>query len=437
MSTSSTASEPRGAPAPASLRLRLALAFGLLAAALAAALSLVLGHYASAAARQEIGRYLTRLAVEYRDKLDASLGERMDDVVTLARLDTSVPDADSPERRRARIEQMMRNPDFAWMGYVAPSGRVEIAAHHLLEGVDVSQRPWFHAGLERPVLLDAHEAQLLARLLPATPEPRRFVDLAVPIAGGRGVVAAHVDFSWAERLRRDIERGAQGDAAFDLLLVSRDGSVLIGPRGLVGTRVPLPRRANTRAAVAQWPGGDAFLVGASLSRGIGSGLDLGWMTVARQRAELAFAPVARLQRAILWAGLALTLAAIAAGWLLATRLARPLEAIADAAKQIADGKPRVALPRLRDNREVARLADALRAMLAHLSAQAESLRQAQDRLERRVHERTAELVKAQAELELEIADTMVAREDAARAREQLAARRGPDGSKNEPQEARP
>jgi diguanylate cyclase (GGDEF)-like protein/PAS domain S-box-containing protein len=143
------------------------------------------------------------------------------------------------------------------------------------------------------------------------------------------------------------------------------------------------------------------------------------VSIARKRQDVAFAPVYALQRAILWAGLALALAGIGIGWLLAARLARPLELLAAAAGDIAAGKHRAVLPRLDNNREVTRLSEALRAMLAHLREQAETLREAQDRMEYRVRERTAELVELQAQLELEIADTMVARDDVSKAREQL------------------
>src|SRR5262249_21477544 len=97
-----------------------------------------------------------------------------------------------------------------------------------------------------------------------------------------------------------------------------------------------------------------------------------------------------------------------------------LESLATAATAIAAGEHRTTLPRLQDNLEMARLSDSLRAMLAHLREQSESLREAQDRLDQRVRERTAELVKLQAQLELEVADTMVARDDASKAHEQLA-----------------
>jgi HAMP domain-containing protein len=302
MNTSSTGS---------SLRVQLALAFGALAGVLAVTLSLAIGHYASEAARVEIGHSLARLAVEYRDRLDTG---------------------------------------------------------------------------------------------PAA------------AAGGR------LDLAWAERLRADIEADAPASGPFELMLVQGDGSVIVGPPALLGKKVPMPVgvRVGAPVAIEHWPDGDGFLAGGSASRGTGNGLDLAWVSIARKRQDVAFAPVAALQRAILWAGLALALAGIGAGWLLAARLARPLEALAAAAGEIAAGKHRAALPRLTDNLEVARLSEALRAMLGHVREQAEELREARDRLEHRVRERTAELVELQAQLELEIADTMLARDDAAKANERLA-----------------
>ncbi|MES1162705.1 MAG: hypothetical protein ABUL50_06550, partial [Rhizobacter sp.] len=75
--------------------MQLALAFGALAAALAVALSLVIGHYASETARDEISRYLTRLAIEYRDKLDAGPA-RPNDLERAARLRAGIESYSQP-----------------------------------------------------------------------------------------------------------------------------------------------------------------------------------------------------------------------------------------------------------------------------------------------------------------------------------------------------
>jgi methyl-accepting chemotaxis protein len=221
------------------------------------------------------------------------------------------------------------------------------------------------------------------------------------------------DLPAARRLRTRLEASVDASLPLELLLLGRDGVVLAGPPALEGAKVALPSEGDGRAAVQRWPDGVRYLVAAAPQ-------ESGRIAIARARADDAFVPVAELRRALLWAGLVLALAGITAGWILATRHARPLEALTRAAQEIASGNDRIELPPLDDNQEVQRLAEALRAMLSRLRAQAESLRDAQDRLQRRVHERTAELVKAQAQLELEVAEAKLARDELARAHEQLA-----------------
>jgi methyl-accepting chemotaxis protein len=218
------------------------------------------------------------------------------------------------------------------------------------------------------------------------------------------------DIGAARGLREKVENSVDASLPVELLLLGRDGVVLAGPAGLEGAKIALPAE---RGGVQRWPDGVRYLVAAVPAAGQ-------WIAIARARADDAFAPVARLRRSLLWAGLILTLGGITAGWILATRHARPLEVLTRAAQEIASGNDRIELPPLDDNQEVQRLAEALRAMLSRLRAQAESLREAQDRLQRRVHERTAELVKAQAQLELEVAEAKLARDELARAHDELA-----------------
>jgi methyl-accepting chemotaxis protein len=216
----------------------------------------------------------------------------------------------------------------------------------------------------------------------------------------------------ARRARSALEASADPALALELMLIAADGTVLVGPPALEGVRL------SARGALREqrWPDGRDYLAASVAARGDGEP----WSTLARARADAAFAFADELQRAVLWAALVLTLVGVGAGWIFATRHARPLERLTRAAQQIAAGSDRVELPPLDDNREVMRLAEALRAMVARLRAQAESLREAQDRLQRRVHERTAELVKVQAELELQVAEAKLAQEQLAR---ELAERR--------------
>ncbi|MGY4403602.1 hypothetical protein [Bradyrhizobium sp. USDA 3315] len=70
---------------------------------------------------------------------------------------------------------------YSWLGIADLEGRVLAARDGMLEGASVAQRPWFRRGVDAPAAVDVHEAQLLASLLPASPEPLRFIDLAAPL----------------------------------------------------------------------------------------------------------------------------------------------------------------------------------------------------------------------------------------------------------------
>ena len=299
------------------MRVRLATAFGALAGTLCVLLAFSVGEAGRELARIETGRYLSRLAIEYQDRLDEGIAHRR----------------------------------------------------------------------------------------------------AAPLPASRGAMG--VDLAWARGLREAIEASTAAALPAELMLVGPNGVVLIGPIDIEGSKIAFASaQAHSEAILQRWPDGELYLVAASPAR-ISERLP-GWTTVARTRADGPFAAATRLQGSILWAGLFLSLAGMAAGWILATRHVRPLEALTSAAQQIASGNDRIELPQLDGNREIARLAEALRVMLSRLRAQAESLREAQDRLQRRVHERTAELVKVQAQLQLEVAEAKLARDDLARAHEQLA-----------------
>lgn len=237
----------------------------------------------------------------------------------------------------------------------------------------------------------------------------------------RGRSGAGLDLSSARKSRAAIEASADPALPVELMLVGRDGTVLVGPEDLEGAILALP--GNGPAAV-RGRDGQLYLVAASAAPPAQGSAAPVWSTFARTRADLAFAPATALQRDILWAGLLLALAGIAAGWVLGTRHALPLEALTRAAQEIVRGNDRAELPSLDDSPEIERLAQALRAMLLRLRMQAASLEDAQQHLQRRVHERTAALVKLQAELQLEVAEAKLARDDLARAHEELASRLG-------------
>ena len=413
-----------------SLRIRLALGLGLLAVVLTGALALVIGELATALARKEIGQYLTRLSIEMRDKLDTGMAKRMAEVELLASLDARLDRTRNPGMRATLIEELKRTTtDYAWVGYTDAAGKVQVSLNGMLQGQDVSTRPWFRRGLAGPFAGDVHDVKALAGLLPKEGAgPPRFVDVAFPLReSGRtyGVVGAHISWGWATRMRDSIESYARPEAPFELLVVSSAGVVLLGPQSLLGTALTLDELSPTRlraydARLEEWPDGITYLTGTSATRGFGTYQGLGWIVIARQRADFAFAPVRLLQQRIAIAGGLIALLAILLGGLIATRVSKPLAEIGIAANAISRGSRRVQIPSGGGYTEVDHLAVSLRTMLSSLTRHEEDLRQAQEQLEVRVKARTAELAKARAEIELEAAEHAMARDEAAAAKDRLA-----------------
>jgi PAS domain-containing protein len=346
------------------LRAWLAVALGAAGGLLCVLLALGIGERAAAIAREANARVLTRLAADFRERIDYALEQRLSELKLLA-------------LRRERPDVARRQGGFDSIAY--------------LEG----------ASLSRPTVVDRGEGTLA---------------LAVPLPGRAGALVATLGPAWLEGIRASLATAT--DAPAELILVDQRGAVIAGPPALRGAWLALGDTRSAAVALERWPDGQRYLVATSNAPGGEAGL--GWRSVARLSAAAAQAPAGELQRAILWSGLALTLLGLCAGWVLATRHARPLVALTRAAQKIAAGDDRVELPALDDYEEITRLARALREMLARLRAQSESLRLGREELRRRVHERTAELVRARAELELEVADARLAREELARANERFA-----------------
>ncbi|UUZ54850.1 hypothetical protein LP419_02225 [Massilia sp. H-1] len=102
-------------------------------------------------------------------------------------------------------------PTYAWIGVTDVHGTVTVATGGLLEGVDVSQRPWFGDAFRGNYLHDVHEAVLLAKLLPTNgSELQRFSTLpsptAMPKATWLSVLATHLSWQWAKEVQASVLR---------------------------------------------------------------------------------------------------------------------------------------------------------------------------------------------------------------------------------------
>ncbi|MBD2101635.1 cache domain-containing protein [Leptolyngbya sp. FACHB-261] len=336
-----------------SLKARLGLAIGGSTFALSLLAGLAISHTVKVQEEASIGRSLSELAYQMADKLDRGMFERYRDIQILATLDPVRASGYAPATRCALLEKLqLTYPDYAWIGLTNPQGIVLASTGTLMEGQNVSKRPWFSGAKAGPYVGDVHEAKLLAKLLPnPTQEPLRFVDVAVPVTNFQGdfqgVVGAHLSWSWAREVKSSLLGLSEQQNQVEVLVLNRAGQVLLGPSlepkqllNLASFQAALASQKSYR--VEDWPDGRTYLSGVVRSQGYRNYPGLGWTVLVRQPAQVAFAPVRALQfQLFAWtAGLGVLFAGL--GWILAGCLADPMLVLltaSDKARSILKSQP--------------------------------------------------------------------------------------------------
>lgn len=397
-------------PRSAGLRQWLGLTYGVLAVGLVALLAWRLEHMATRSLEEDIGLRLEARAQALASRVDRGLFERLNDMRAMALL----PGMDDPLASESTLRDLfdlmqLNYPDFVWIGATDAQGRVLVANRGLLEGVDVSARPWFAAARKEPYVGDIHEAALLSKLITRPGgEPLRLIDVAAPIHDDHGevtgVLGAHLSWRWAEGLVEEQTRPSRANDPVDVIFIDSQGRVTLGPEALLGTVPDLPSvravLADQRGAVREtWPDGD-FLVGYVQTNGHDIYGRLGWSVLVRKQAELALQPVAELSRQIWLASAVLLLAFLLVSTLMARLIGTPLHSLAVAARRIQAREPGAAFPPERGYREARELTGAMRSLVDDLTTHEHELMELTTQLEQRVRERTQALSEANAQLEV-------------------------------------
>jgi len=382
----------------------LALAFTLLTVALSVLLVTVIERRNIEQVKSNIGHSLAELALQTSDKLERGMYERYREVRLMAQRRGLRPETPL-KRRRETLSQLQDSYGYySWIGVAGLDGKVQVAAKGLLEGADVSRRPWFGRALKGVHAGDVHEAVLLAKFLPQQQEPWRFVDVAftVPDDAGRadGVLGVHLSWQWARDVERSVIAPIAARRQVEALIVDAKGVVLLGPEGWQGKTLSLDSLKSAQAQkedgylVEKWPDGVSYLVGFARGHGYAEYPGLGWTVLVRQTVDDAYAPVRRLSEYGLTAGILLAGLCSIAGVLVARRITRPLDELARSARGIREGEPVTISPGRGGYEEVETLSGTLNALVADLVRRRGELEDLNATLELRVEQRTRELEQA-------------------------------------------
>jgi signal transduction histidine kinase len=401
--------DPRRSLAAAIGWLLFALSIGIVVVA-----SLWVGDIVRSNVLDQRGRQLDRTAERVAGELNLNLALRLQSVRAVAAMFATELRDENRATLRTILENLQRSsPEFRWIGVADASGRVLAATQGLVEGTVVSGEPWFELGLTGARIGEVRRAPPAAGMPSAAPESAagRLVSLIAPVidGGGRtvGVVGTQMSTGWLQDLAAVPGPGPRTTAGTAALLLDADGTVLVGPPGLVGKHwnsSPDSPDADesffadeSGFAPPEWTSrvertadGHRYLVARATPATRDAVHALGWHVVVLEPLHEATRQARPLQIRIAVILLGLGLLAAVLGAVLARRLTRDLEAIARSAAAIRTGATqRIAVPSGRN--EAARLGRALDDLLTSLQREQRALQTLNAELDRRVAARTREI----------------------------------------------
>lgn len=373
------------AEAFASVKLRVSVLLALIIISLATLISIVAGRVALLQLEGEISDALQQTASQMIYQLDTSMFERYREMQIISDLIVS-PDISNEQTRSLLNTLQDTYENYSWIGITDTNGIVQISTDNVLEGVDVSARPWFQNGRGRVFLGDRHEAVLLADILYKDQElPVYFVDIAYPLIDEEGklmgVLGAHINWGWVASVKDQMvsHNGAE------VLIVDQSNEILADPGQRISFNT-LPNQLVSHINTGQpgyttttMEGQRDYVVGYAKSEGYLDYPGFGWSVLIRKPIDVAYQPAYRLGQQIFLIGLAAAAGFMVIGWFITGRLVEPLIAISNAANRIQRGELDVAIPIIRGRDEVATLSIAMNNLVRNLIQQIKARKHSEDR----------------------------------------------------------
>lgn len=388
-----------------SFRNRLLILFAGMSFILGLCITLYIGKTASAQMSKSSGQTLYIAAKSISNTLANSLTEREREMVLLSQSPFFAEADFQNPRVQQQLDQVKTSYKYyAWIGIADPDGQVAVAANQLLQGADVSERPWFIHGSKQVYLGDVHKAVLLAKKIKAINpnEPMRFIDFATPIYDPhtkklKGVLAVHADWSWASHVLSSSLSENSAQRGIEVFIVNQQGEILYPFKSIGQVQPPVSKKHKANYFVDNWSEDQQYLTTdvPVLSQ---TQMNLGWHVVIRQPMSMALTEVKSLQHKILAIGFILSLLLLLLTYKLANRFSRPIETLAQSAHAVEKGQEDIRFETQTSIREIKGLSQSLQSMTDTLLTQKHQLLDANATLEQKVAERTHELQVANVEL---------------------------------------
>lgn len=314
-----------------SLRERLALAMGAFVLITGLGVTVLMEQRLAHGLQQSAQQRLTYEAKDIAHSIEADLNERRLEIARLALVLGAAEVVHASTSQQIFDSLLDRVPAYAWIGLTNARGEVVASSGGLLRGTNVAQRPWYVNGSQREFLGDPHTAKLLAPLMPSPVqgEPLRFFDVATPVQNVKGqpqgVLGAHLYTDWIRQVvQAALSRRTNDPVPMEIFVADGSGQRLY----------QYPSRKHDELAVFLKASEDGrhLLVTESINV-LSDGDGPQWSVVARVDTAEAFASVNGNRREMLVATPVVAALLMLATWLVAGRMAKPMERLADLARQ--------------------------------------------------------------------------------------------------------
>jgi len=373
-----------------SVRARLLWMLSLTGLVISLLLSYFVGEQSTRQLRNDRGLLLAEIASQMATELDKGLFERYREIMIFSALDAIRDPHISQNAKRTLLEKLQSSyKDYAWIGIADGQGNITIGTGHLLEGISVAKRDWFTEGSKGPYAGDVHDAFLLASIL-KRPEndglPLRLVDISMPIRDDQGkllgVICAHLSWDWANQVRASLLKPLIHDRALDVVVLNREGHILLGTSHLPVKPEPLKLDSVTAAQagknsyeVERWVDGQPYLVGYARGNGHDYYPGLGWMVLVREDIGSAFASANQVARNTLLISVGFASLFVLLLWPVINRSLGTMLGITRAADRIRHGEQGAQIPEVQGTDEAAALSASLRKLVTTLENQKSELRE--------------------------------------------------------------
>ncbi|MCU7836668.1 MAG: EAL domain-containing protein [gamma proteobacterium symbiont of Taylorina sp.] len=354
--------------------------------------TILLSHFVSQYSSEQIikdqGLLLKEVALSMANRLGQDMNTRSAEIEFLAHMEL-IRNPSTPLEQKLKIFEDMKRayPYYAWLGMTDDKGNILTGTDGLLIGKNVFKRTWFIEGSKGLHFGDAHDAFLLAKLMPKPKWddlPLRLVDVSAPILDKQGnllgVICGHLSVDWAFEARIRMLGNLSKDSV-DLIVLNKEGKVLMGTPSLPSLEVDLSAlqswqdiNKDNDAIVETWPDNQNYLTAGVSKTAFRSRLNMEWSIIARKLELEALEPAFKVKERIYFIGILTSIVLGILIWLFIGRQLKPLENVSRAAEKIQRADINAdSIPHLEGNDEIATFARSLTSLVTSLQSRNEEL----------------------------------------------------------------